>query len=65
METAKQEHYSSMVKERSNDSNLFYEHAGKLLHKDNDVHLPDSASQEYIATEFSEFFVQKIRKFQA
>ncbi len=61
LQAAKKEYYSGMVSKNSQDSKALFKVIDKLLHRDRQSPLPSSDSREQQATDFSEYFTDKIQ----
>lgn len=61
LQAAKEDHYSRMVSDNSQNSKALFKVIDKLMHRDRQTPLPSCDSHEQLATDFSEFFTDKIQ----
>jgi hypothetical protein len=61
IQNAKSQYFNSLVSESEGDSKKLYSTVSKILGRDKDNPLPNSDSDESLANEFNDFFINKIQ----
>ena len=57
---AKENYYSTIIKDNAKDSKLLFRTVDKLLQKNNDKYYPPAKNDEELAHSFADFFSTKI-----
>ena len=57
---AKENYYSTVIKDNAKDSKLLFRTVDKLLQKNNDKYYPQAKNDEELANSFADFFSTKI-----
>ena len=57
---AKENYYSTIIKDNAKDSKLLFRTVDKLLQKNNDKYYPPAKNDEELANSFADFFSTKI-----